>query len=195
MHVSDEQHLQEVLSRKEAEMEEALEKMKAQSDRKIAEALEAATKAQKEMASLQTEAASKSKMAMELSASLAKEKLMRKLADRGSKKAQQSVLAAVLNSAADEEDERVRLEERLGQELKLREYERSLAEAEKDRVAQQTLLAETAEEKKAAANANVLNEAVIECQGGLLAGMSWLVSREDHESNAHAVSLPHHVGV
>jgi hypothetical protein len=25
--------------------------------------------------------------------------------------------------------------------------------------------------------------------------MSWLVSREDHESNAHAVSLPHHVGV
>ena len=60
---------------------------------------------------------------------------------------------------------------------------------------QQTLLAETAEEKKAAANANVLNEAVIECQGGLLAGMNWLVSREDHESNAHAVSLPHHVGV
>ncbi|GMH86473.1 hypothetical protein TrVE_jg3950 [Triparma verrucosa] len=162
--------------------------MQEEADKKIALAVREATTAQakelekakagaakvaEEVAALQTAAANKSRSAMELSAMLAKEKLMRKLADRKAN-AQAPVLQELLETTVDDL-EAARLEE---EKSKLKE-ELSLMASSISTV--QTQMAQ--------------KDIVIMVQEGMLAANEWLSHREMHAIEGHEIHQVDHPGV
>ena len=147
---------------------EALARAKEDARLEIDRANAAATSANKAVAELKAAAKEKSRMAMELSAMLAKEKLMRKLA---TKKKAEPVLKGILDFAAYEEEETKTptpvLEGIL--DAKVEEERKMIEERLKVLVEDQKRREEEGKEK----------DMVIELQNGILKAMKWLNARDE----------------
>lgn len=135
----------------ERKASEALAKAKEEAQHEIDLANKAAEEANKLVASLKASAKEKSRMGIEMSAMLAKEKLMRKLA---SKKKVEPMLKNLLESEVDEEDDK----ENKAMEKKLKKLEEEQRKRE-------------AEGKE--------KDQVIELQKGILKAMKWLGKRDE----------------
>eukprot|EP00520_Triparma_pacifica_P020271 CAMPEP_0118646576 /NCGR_PEP_ID=MMETSP0785-20121206/8135_1 /TAXON_ID=91992 /ORGANISM="Bolidomonas pacifica, Strain CCMP 1866" /LENGTH=627 /DNA_ID=CAMNT_0006538589 /DNA_START=1160 /DNA_END=3039 /DNA_ORIENTATION=+ len=166
MEEKEEHDIEAVKMEMEREATEALAKAKEEARLEIEKANRAAMEANMLVVSLKASAQEKSKMAMELSAQLAKEKLMRKLA---SKKKVEPVLKGLLDATAEEEVKKAEpvlegiLDAKVEEERKM--IEARLKELEED---QQRREAEGKEKDQ-----------LIELQNGLLKAMKWLNARDE----------------
>ncbi|GMH46916.1 hypothetical protein TrRE_jg12227, partial [Triparma retinervis] len=147
---------------------EALARAKEDARLEIDRANAAATSANKAVAELKAAAKEKSRMAMELSAMLAKEKLMRKLA---TKKKAEPVLKGILDFAADEEEET---------KMPTPVLEGILdAKVEEERKMIEERLKVLEEDQKRREEEGKEKDMVIELQNGILKAMKWLNARDE----------------
>ena len=120
---------QEADKRLEEAVLRATKDAQAEAQRFVEEAKESRDKAEQEINMLKAAAAKKSRSAMELSALLAKEKLMRKLADRKSKTAP-PVLKQLLESTVETDEVAGKLKELSVTEGQMKQVQESLTKAE-----------------------------------------------------------------